>query len=66
MHDRVPLLNGMKASEEITEEQSRQVSVDGVVRRIWPCLILFQLLFDVDYAYAEFFRSLSGSDGKGS
>ncbi|KAG6872970.1 hypothetical protein C0995_004509 [Termitomyces sp. Mi166 len=35
-------LNGMKASEEITEEQSRQ------------------LLFDVDHAYAEFFRSLSG------
>ncbi|KAG5339342.1 hypothetical protein C0989_004672 [Termitomyces sp. Mn162] len=35
-------LNSMKASEEITEEQSRQ------------------LLFDVDHAYAEFFRSLSG------
>ncbi|TFK34025.1 vacuolar protein sorting-associated [Crucibulum laeve] len=35
-------LNGMKASEELTEEQSRQ------------------LLFDVDHAYAEFFRSLSG------
>ncbi|KAG6899454.1 hypothetical protein C0993_010236 [Termitomyces sp. T159_Od127] len=35
-------LNGMKASEEITEEQSRQ------------------LLFDVEDAYAEFFRSLSG------
>jgi len=34
-------LNGMKASDELTEEQSRQ------------------LLFDVDYAYAEFFRSLS-------
>ncbi|KAF5378277.1 hypothetical protein D9615_008718 [Tricholomella constricta] len=37
-------LNAMKASEEITEEQSRQ------------------LLFDVDHAYAEFFRSLSGKD----
>ncbi|KAF8330221.1 vacuolar protein sorting-associated protein 28 [Amanita rubescens] len=37
-------LNGMKASEEISEEQSRQ------------------LLFDVEYAYAEFFRSLSGKD----
>lgn len=36
-------LNGMKASEEISEEQSRQ------------------LLFDVDHAYAEFFRSLSGA-----
>jgi len=35
-------LNGMTASEEITDEQSRQ------------------LLFDVDHAYAEFFRSLSG------
>ncbi|KIJ96008.1 hypothetical protein K443DRAFT_682612 [Laccaria amethystina LaAM-08-1] len=35
-------LNGMKASEEITEEQSRQ------------------LFFDVEHAYAEFFRSLSG------
>ncbi|KAL0954822.1 hypothetical protein HGRIS_003767 [Hohenbuehelia grisea] len=37
-------LNAMKASEEITEEQTRQ------------------LLFDVDYAYAEFFRSLSGKE----
>ncbi|KZP16265.1 vacuolar protein sorting-associated protein 28 [Athelia psychrophila] len=37
-------LNAMKASEEITDEQSRQ------------------LLFDVDHAYAEFFRSLSGKD----
>ncbi|KAG1816481.1 vacuolar protein sorting-associated protein 28 [Suillus subaureus] len=34
-------LNSMKASEEITEEQSRQLS------------------FDVEHAYAEFFRSLS-------
>jgi len=41
-------LNGMKASEEITEEQSRQ------------------LLFDVDHAYAEFFRSLSGAKDDGS
>jgi len=39
-------LNAMKASEEITEEQSRQ------------------LLFDVDHAYAEFFRSLSGGKGE--
>ncbi|KAH9024894.1 VPS28 protein-domain-containing protein [Lactarius hengduanensis] len=38
-------LNGMKASDEITEEQSRQ------------------LMFDVDHAYAEFFRSLSSKDG---
>ncbi|KAF5316698.1 hypothetical protein D9619_006809 [Psilocybe cf. subviscida] len=35
-------LNGMKASEELTEEQSRQLS------------------FDVEHAYAEFFRSLGG------
>ncbi|KAH9926905.1 vacuolar protein sorting-associated protein 28 [Fomitopsis serialis] len=37
-------LNGMKASEEITEEQSRQ------------------LLFDIEHAYAEFFRSLSSKE----
>ncbi|KDR80946.1 hypothetical protein GALMADRAFT_222546 [Galerina marginata CBS 339.88] len=36
-------LNGMKASEELTEEQSRQ------------------LIFDVEHAYAEFFRSLGGA-----
>ncbi|BGP19127.1 hypothetical protein JCM10213_005632 [Rhodosporidiobolus nylandii] len=36
-------LNQMRASEEITEEQSRQ------------------LLFDVEHAYSEFFRSLSSS-----
>ena len=53
----------MKASEEITEEQSRQVSN-------CPCSLLvtlaerfLQLLFDVDHAYAEFFRSLSGAKG---
>ncbi|KAI0820260.1 vacuolar protein sorting-associated protein 28 [Trametes gibbosa] len=38
-------LNGMKASEELTEEQARQIS------------------FDIEHAYAEFFRSLSGKDG---
>ncbi|KAF5387563.1 hypothetical protein D9757_006509 [Collybiopsis confluens] len=41
-------LNGMKASGEISEEQSRQ------------------LLFDVDHAYAEFFRSLSGKSSEAS
>ncbi|KAF8585456.1 vacuolar protein sorting-associated protein 28 [Ramaria rubella] len=41
-------LNGMKASDEITEEQSRQ------------------LLFDVDHAYAEFFRSLSSGQNNAS
>ncbi|KJA22744.1 hypothetical protein HYPSUDRAFT_66750 [Hypholoma sublateritium FD-334 SS-4] len=35
-------LNGMKVSEELTEEQVRQ------------------LMFDVEHAYAEFLRSLSG------
>ncbi|KAI0709312.1 vacuolar protein sorting-associated [Earliella scabrosa] len=38
-------LNGMKASEELTEEQARQLS------------------FDIEHAYAEFFRSLSGKEG---
>ncbi|KDQ26463.1 hypothetical protein PLEOSDRAFT_1065827 [Pleurotus ostreatus PC15] len=41
-------LNGMKASEEITEDQARQLS------------------FDIEHAYAEFFRSLSGSKDEGS
>ncbi|GAA6059838.1 hypothetical protein JCM10212_003750 [Sporobolomyces blumeae] len=36
-------LNQMRASEEITEEQSRQ------------------MLFDVEHAYSEFFRSLSST-----
>ncbi|BGP50770.1 Vacuolar protein-sorting-associated protein 28 [Rhodotorula kratochvilovae] len=36
-------LNQMRASEEITEEQSRQ------------------MLFDVEHAYSEFFRSLSSA-----
>ncbi|GAA5881501.1 hypothetical protein JCM16303_005680 [Sporobolomyces ruberrimus] len=36
-------LNQMRASEEITEEQSRQ------------------MLFDVEHAYSEFFRSLTSS-----
>ncbi|EEB93508.1 hypothetical protein MPER_07820 [Moniliophthora perniciosa FA553] len=38
-------LNGMSASETISEEQSRQLS------------------FDVEHAYSEFFRSLSGKGG---
>jgi VPS28 protein len=42
MKGRLITLNGMKASEELTEEQSRQ------------------FFFDVDHAYAEFFRSLGG------
>jgi len=43
----------MKASDEITEEQSRQVSLPYQYR--WP-----QMLFDIENAYNEFFRSLSG------
>ncbi|KAK7441712.1 Vacuolar protein-sorting-associated protein 28 [Stygiomarasmius scandens] len=39
-------LNGMKASEELGSEQTRQ------------------LTFDVENAYSEFFRSLSGEDKK--
>ncbi|TIB68862.1 vacuolar protein sorting-associated protein 28 [Wallemia mellicola] len=38
-------LNKMKAADEITDEQSRQ------------------MLFDVDHAYNEFFRSLGKNDG---
>ena len=41
-HTRLIELNAMKASDEITEEQSRQ------------------MLFDIEHAYNEFFRSLSG------
>jgi ESCRT-I complex subunit VPS28 len=51
----------MKASEEITEEQSRQVRSSSCL----PLLLLtrrIKLLFDVDHAYAEFFRSLGGKD----
>ena len=61
---RLITLNGMKASEEITEEQSRQVSRADTINipRIWKIWTLEQLLFDVDHAYAEFFRSLSGKD----
>ncbi|CCM02633.1 uncharacterized protein FIBRA_04737 [Fibroporia radiculosa] len=44
IYTRLITLNGMKASEEITEEQSRQ------------------LLFDIEHAYAEFFRSLSSKE----
>lgn len=38
---RLITLNAMKAADEITEEQSRQ------------------MLFDIENAYSEFFRSLS-------
>jgi ESCRT-I complex subunit VPS28 len=46
---RLILLNGMKASDELNEEQLRQ------------------LMFDIEHAYAEFFRSLGGTrDGSDS
>jgi ESCRT-I complex subunit VPS28 len=52
---RLITLNALKASDEITEDQSRQV-----------CQMVFrnradeQMLFDIENAYNEFFRSLSG------
>lgn len=61
---RLIALNGMKASEELTEEQARQVSAP--LRDRAQCALLkcrFQLSFDIEHAYAEFFRSLSGKDG---
>jgi len=67
---RLITLNGMKASEELTEEQSRQVCASPCFITLlahfipfhFPLLVItrIQLLFDVDYAYAEFFRSLGG------
>lgn len=54
----------MKASEEITEEQSRQVSNHPCTTAVTLAERFFQLLFDVDHAYAEFFRSLSGAKGE--
>jgi hypothetical protein len=55
---RLITLNGMKVSEEISEEQSRQVCQNvAFYQRIDSCQ---QLLFDVDHAYARSFRSLGG------
>lgn len=62
-------LNGMKASEEITEEQSRQVCIipsQAPSKAQMPIHSSLQLLFDVDHAYAEFFRSLGGGKDDGS
>lgn len=56
----------MKASEEITEEQSRQVCVLFSVLYRFLIFVDLQLLFDVDHAYAEFFRSLGGGKDDGS
>lgn len=72
---RLITLNGMKVSEEITEEQSRQASIFVLLpfglSVSWILMLnrftgYTQLLFDVDHAYAEFFRSLSGSKDDGS
>lgn len=57
---RLITLNALKASDEITEDQSRQVRA---VPTCPPCsrwLIDVQMLFDIENAYNEFFRSLSG------
>jgi hypothetical protein len=48
----------MKASDEISEEQARQVRIDTF--RSNRCCDPLQLLFDADHAYTEFFRSLGG------
>jgi ESCRT-I complex subunit VPS28 len=61
---RLITLNGMKASDEITEEQSRQVHprLSSLVYSLPSGSDSHeQLLFDVDHAYAEFFRSLGGA-----
>jgi ESCRT-I complex subunit VPS28 len=65
-------LNGLRASEEITEEQSRQVSPpprgvrvgdrDGKrAKKLSEKYVAYnvQMLFDIEHAYNEFFRSLS-------
>lgn len=54
-------LNALKASDEITEEQSRQVSRDDL--SLISCHELKgQMLFDIENAYNEFFRSLGGKN----
>lgn len=59
---RLITLNGMKVSEEISEEQSRQVGSLSFSRhsRLIRLMSFLQLMFDVEHAYAEFFRYLSG------
>lgn len=50
----------MKASEELTEEQTRQVlSLFYLMLRVL-LMVFCKLIFDVEHAYAEFFRSLGG------
>lgn len=50
----------MKASEVLTEEQARQVSCPVTVLSRVRLTAFSKLAFDVDHAYAEFFRSLGG------
>jgi ESCRT-I complex subunit VPS28 len=55
-------LNGMKASDEITEEQSRQASSCALTKGDRADITnTRQMLFDIENAYNEFFRSLSSS-----
>lgn len=64
--NRLIALNAMKASDEITEEQSRQVGPAPAISirqaRIagYRLGLIIQMLFDIENAYNEFFRSLSG------
>lgn len=52
----------MKASEELTDEQIRQVGSGRHSNDVYPAQCLPQLSFDIEHAYNEFFRSLSGKD----
>ena len=67
IRQRLITLNGMKASEELTEEQSRQVMFSlpfGELFGRCSCFLIrmCQLSFDIEHAYAEFFRSLSSKE----
>lgn len=57
---RLITLNALKASDEITEDQSRQVRPFPTCPSRGRWLIDVQMLFDIENAYNEFFRSLSG------
>ena len=65
---RLITLNGMKASEQLTEEQVRQVRASptsaecGVIAGHSRLLRVRQLSFDIEHAYGEFLRSLSSKE----
>ena len=65
---RLITLNGMKASEQLTEEQARQVRVShtsaecAVMAGRSRLLCVRQLSFDIEHAYGEFLRSLSSKE----